>query len=716
MPASSTIFSMIDRLYVDYRRLSWIAKLFYPRVFREQLEAFSRSPNDEQARRVYEAAHGINFFQRFFFRELNGFFDYTLTRTCTMLSEARLLTLPNFTGLMRLEIDSLALWGIRCLKRGGILTQENLSTLLNHEHPRIIGNYISKISIETSLFQGNLAQSIFNDIIRHENINFGYFDALEHLDIPIQLGFLKGPHGLANLKAILANPHPTALSRAFGTFRTMTIVRPEGWGDDGFRDIYPLLQYDSEQANFDAIVKHSEPVGVARALVNLDNLGLLTEAIGDANRNKVVSDAQPQLIAEALISMSTLSQDNFDRLMANKAILLMPDVWSRIPPGGLISTRLARIFEIAETHRDNPTVGQAAVREHIHAILPHLVTDVDAVVDGEEAQVVRVEQSTHTASVHRSASESAQRLKASYGEAIRSHTQLLSELDSLSAFLNRQSRTNWFTKWFIVQPNLEKVEAAKRSLDRIRHPLYEHVDRSSGVSTQELIALIWVAIKDGAKRSGTLEEAQQLMIDALYETQREYNFSADGRDLGGNDRPACAGGTFSKFIEKFTGLHRDVELLVITRESAALKLQAVVKEEAFSYLDGLKSTSNIEELSLLLGQILAEDNENTVEPLWDKISERVADRLFEEFKSLYGDNKANPQFIDFIRSGEYVKLDRAQVEGLRVRGTTTPPSLVTPRSMTAAATPSQAGFFAASPEAPTPVPHDNGAGVGLSRL
>lgn len=62
MLASSTIFSMIDRLYVDYRRLSWIAKLFYPRVFREQLEVFSRSPNDEQARRVYEAAHGINFF------------------------------------------------------------------------------------------------------------------------------------------------------------------------------------------------------------------------------------------------------------------------------------------------------------------------------------------------------------------------------------------------------------------------------------------------------------------------------------------------------------------------------------------------------------------------------------------------------------------------------------------------------------------------------
>lgn len=580
------------------------------------------------------------------------------------------------------------------LHKRSLLTAANRSSILGHKNIGNIAHYLSLLSsYKTDLLAGDSAQVIVDTIIRYANLPINRTDSVftttPHLKVPLDCGFLRGPLAQANFNAIIMHQNPDRFSQA------MRLFEDHLWR---FSDMffitnrYPLLQGSSGQANFNAVVRRQDhPEDVARALIALDKCGLFKGIKGDANRNVVASYTEPKRIAEAIRAISRIRQADFDRLMEHAAILLISDVWDRVPwHGSLNAAQFDQIIAIAAAHAHEPAVGQVAFRQYMDTLLLLPVVQVDYYVP--DVAVYNQAQSTHTTSVHQSASESAARLKSNYGSRI-TEPQLTVVLDSLS-------------KWLNEQPRSLKVDAARRSLDRIRHPHYIYTDERSDVNIQELIALLWVAITDDAKRTGSLQDAQQWMIEALYESQRGGNLSGTSVDRGGNDCSICTSGTFNKFIEKFTGIHSDVNLVIITRNGASAKFQALVKEEALAHLNKLKKDGKIEELSRLLDEIMAADNGNSAEPLWGAISERVADELFGEYKSLYGNDKNDTGFKKLIGTGKDVGLPVDRLEALRREIASPAIASATAAVITPTALASQAGFFASS------LPVDHGAGVG----
>ena len=250
-------------------------------------------------------------------------------------------------------------------------------------------------------------------------------------------------------------------------------------------------------------------------------------------------------------------------------------------------------------------------------------------------------QSTHNASVHQAVSESATRLDNRYrlvidGEGLENFISMVqSYVDSLS-------------------DDSQKNKAAKRCVLRITAPNYTFTDPGSQITTRKLLALTFLAICDAGNRVGTLEEARTQFVEGLYEIQRGYNLSDTGVDQGGQDRSICSAGTFNKLIEKLQGIHPDCQIRFITRETASLKLPIVVREEAMRYMSSLASPSTAEELRAFT-RLISQVKEDGVEVIWDQIKGNVADRMFDEFGSLYRD-RADHSFTDLIEVGLYTEL------------------------------------------------------------
>lgn len=761
MSERQAIERQIDAMNREQQHLSWFAGFFYPRALRERLNAFSRNRGNEELYRIYEEPiPPIGFFQRLFFPSLRQFSDSSVIQCCRLLKTTSLLTPTNFSSLLNTNQPDSVEAAIFELKQSGVLAREDaqdyLSAVFAYIPPPDRSSRAVFARALSSLHKSNLLTSSNRDKV------MGHTDPVNAIYAVIDLnkhGLLSGTEAQANLDEALNHRKPYDVAYAFSALHNNKLLTPanrrtilelDRYGYINMVSIFLRhLDYDTDllsgesaqinfdtvimklqrsrqfdfiiahhhaslfrgphaQANFDALKSHRDPEVLAEAIGALDKYRLLN----DANRRILAVHTDPARVTEALGSISKVRQIDFERLIEHGAILLVPDAWSRIPPRRKVTRQeFEQIITIASAHSRDPAAGQAALRDYIDV----LIVGVRArrLVANQRDLLVNHAQSTHTASVHQSASKSATKLKSHYGSTVSTRPEIEAILDSLSAWLKKQSNPSSFTQWF-ARPS-HKLEAAKRGLDRIRHPDFNYTDTRSGVSTRELVALLWVAINDETKRTGSLKDAQQCMIEALYESQREYNLSAAGIDnVLLPDSPACAGGTFNKFIEKFTGIHNDVELLMITQESATLKFQALVKSEALAHLKQLQSDGKIDDLSRLLGEIMASDNENAAGPLWDAIAERVADKLFEEFKSLYGDDKNNTHFQALLGTGEYVTLPVESLEALRraihtvSASTPVPPeaptSTITPR-------PSQAGFF--SPSGAADTPEDNGAGVGL---
>ena len=187
----------------------------------------------------------------------------------------------------------------------------------------------------------------------------------------------------------------------------------------------------------------------------------------------------------------------------------------------------------------------------------------DFIANGNPAQ------STHTASVHESATQSALKLKAKFGQ---------QDYDAhIQAFLTilRQSSDQ--------EP---KTLAAIRGLSSIQTGgKYDYVDPKSNISIKELFGLLYVAIQDRDYCKSSFEDAKQLLIESLWEIQRGDNIDAQGRDdFTTPDSSICPPGAFNKLLNHFSGVLPDVEFKFINKEHAGYKLNAVVKEELTNYL------------------------------------------------------------------------------------------------------------------------------------
>ena len=252
-------------------------------------------------------------------------------------------------------------------------------------------------------------------------------------------------------------------------------------------------------------------------------------------------------------------------------------------------------------------------------------------------------QSTHTASVHRTVSESASRVFDRYGAQLNGQ--------------NMDALISTITKWANALPAGQPMnDAAKRCVARLAAPQYTYTDPGSNINTRQMLTLSWLAIHDEDLRQGSLADAEQQFCEGLYEIQRGYNLSDTGVDLNGEDSAICTGGTFNKLVEKLEGISPDVTIEYITPTTAALKLPIVMKEEVNRYLTSRmnpKTAALFVNITTQLKQI----EEQGVSVIWDAIKDRVATRMFDEFGSLYT-NKDDVRFTGFIDAGQDVELGK----------------------------------------------------------
>ncbi len=198
----------------------------------------------------------------------------------------------------------------------------------------------------------------------------------------------------------------------------------------------------------------------------------------------------------------------------------------------------------------------------------------------------------------------------------------------------------------------EKNKAAKRCIERIAAPGYTFTDPVSQVTMRELLALTFLAINDEKNRLGSLEDAQLQFVEGLYEIQRGNNLSEIGVDQGGEDDFICDPGIVNKLVEKLQSIHPDCVVHFITKETAALKLPCVVREEVMGYLSQL--AGNVTDLSEFT-QLIEQLNSDGVEVIWDEIVKPIAERMFDEFGSLFR-GREDRDFTAFIAGGEYTPL------------------------------------------------------------
>ena len=138
-------------------------------------------------------------------------------------------------------------------------------------------------------------------------------------------------------------------------------------------------------------------------------------------------------------------------------------------------------------------------------------------------------------------------------------------------------------------------------------------------------------------------DAQEGLLDALYENQRGYNLNAQGTDNNQADAVVCTGGQFNKFIEKLVGRHPDAEMVYITKAVATNKLPHVVKNV-------------IQEQNL---QQKAQDQ--GVGEVWPEIRDQVFERMCKAFVVEEGLSKQVVQdIVDY--GGPYLSLEQLDLQ------------------------------------------------------
>ena len=367
----------------------------------------------------------------------------------------------------------------------------------------------------------------------------------------------------------------------------------------------------------------------------LQDLALLTLA----NSAILAMHERPWAIVMVLSFLDNgaiLRQETFDLLFLPEHGWLLShearvELWERLP----------QVFFDEQTFRDLLRYARA---EDPVLMVDHYLQGLAAMLENnlnEEGETLLDElngvDSTHTASVHKTVSESALRLQLRYGHVDEAELQDLLEQATL-----------WMVSIYVEG---EKIEVALRAMVRITDPAYSFSDPTSGISLRQLLVLVWQAMHDEGNRSGTLADAKQLWLEALYEIQRGGNLLEGGfDDQGSEDLMICPAGTFNKFIEKLQSIHPDGQISFITSRTASYKLPCVVHEVAVPCLLALARPLSATG-ALVFTQLVSALEQEGMQVLWRRIEKDVSVLMFSEFHSLYRDSQ-DPAFVALIKAGQ----------------------------------------------------------------
>ncbi|WP_218814280.1 hypothetical protein [Rickettsiella endosymbiont of Dermanyssus gallinae] len=392
--------------------------------------------------------------------------------------------------------------------------------------------------------------------------------------------------------------------------------------------------------NFYVVVSQDSPILIARALCALKHVGLFTFK----NINAIKRHANPKSICAILCKLHEM--DRLTKVNLNQ-LLHLNDSYLLVYAANFIFPAIPYHLFTQAVFRQIIIRVQQANQRQLDQCLDQLLGRNNNI---PIPPLLNNEQSTHTASIHQSVSESATKLLARYGATLEG-VGLEDTLNKIKAYVEGLDNSS------------VKNKASKRCIKRVIDTNDIFIDPISKINFQELLALVFLAIQDDKNRLGDKEDAYLQFIEGLYEIQRGYNLSETGTDQGGADKPICMAGTFNKLIEKLQSIHLGCEARFITQKIASLKLPAVVHKIVIRYWN-LKTLSHPKtaEAFLWFTSLVKRITTNFFEKNWSKIKEQVAECMLDEFSSLYPAGMKDPKFIGLIEAGEYTRLDLSRFQ------------------------------------------------------
>jgi hypothetical protein len=398
------------------------------------------------------------------------------------------------------------------------------------------------------------------------------------------------------------------------------------------------------QLNFNSLLAHENAQDFSAAIVEIDQRLRLNQEYFD------LLTQHPHLrnLADVFKHLNTYLEEDYIKALIHpdSAILFSleaRDFWHRIP-GHILRRYMTRILAVSILER--PLIALYDLCNEIMHIefrpFPHAyVVNYLNHARRPRARLQRIEsmnheQSTHTSSVHRSVSDSARRLKKSYGRGLNiEHT-----LAQFKSFLNTLERTSM------------REIAAKQAILVLTNPIHHFIEPISNVSLIELLALAYIAIHDCSKCLAKIDDAKALLVDGLYEIQRGYNIEHQHPDEE-EDLSLCLSGAFNKLMEKLNGIHRDVEICFITHGMATIKFPIIIKQVFMRYLSQLVQVKTAHDYQTSLQIIQKLKADQNIEEIWPKIQSAVISELWDEFHEAYYNNSRHPDFNALINSGIY---------------------------------------------------------------
>jgi hypothetical protein len=384
------------------------------------------------------------------------------------------------------------------------------------------------------------------------------------------------------------------------------------------------------------------------------------DLLNDENIEKVSQiEQQTSILFDKLASNSLLTLDNFNFLINMLRILNQPEVlaaFNRISNfNGINGNQLNIIKQICIRHLQQRTNPKNDLIDYINHGILGIARPVAPI--NLQVTVFNTVQSTHTASVHQTVSESALRLSIRY--------------ESQSSLENIHKSFGEISAYLSTLDSCHKHDAVKRYLHSItqNHLFLEYQDPNSGVTVKQLLHLFWIAMQDMTSRIYAPEDSSEVVInsgklllaEAFYEAARDGNVNGDGiDDLEPRDKkPSCPPGFINKLIEKLVGVHPDATIMIMNQQIACEKLKALICDRV------VRETRLKIQAKQKIGEKLDDDSiNNAVGQIWPSISEEIATVFFDEFKSLFKNDKTNAHYLAYLELGEDVELSQRQLQAL----------------------------------------------------
>lgn len=370
----------------------------------------------------------------------------------------------------------------------------------------------------------------------------------------------------------------------------------------------------------------------------LSQLSFIDSACYQALTNAALSNENIECLNQILdVFSETFNKEKLDILLRPRCRWLLSEegyanLWTRLPIS-LTDEQLNRLLTFVRPNGNNP--------DHIF----------NYVMQNNQGQT------THTASIHKSSSESASRLQQRYQL---TSAQVNDLTEKLWELLNQDD-------YYAEEPDQAVFKAKKRAaldgLVRLRGVGHHFKDPASDIRLDVLIALATSAILDDEIRSSSLQVALCRMVHAFYDIQRGYNYEdTHDKDVtlvvrGTKDQPICLSGSFNKIIEKLVSIHVDCELIYLTKDSANEALPRIIQHEANNYLTIEKAKAmRPEEQSAFDAQLKSIKKSGYL-----TIMHHIQDAIKESFLSRFGDlyqRETPDEIMQIIAEGiEYSNVD-----------------------------------------------------------